>query len=73
MKSRNTPDDQSRFNGPLRHYHRAGTKPQKTWDEWVDGASSKTGSSKGRWKIVGITIAILALMGIIAGLIVELS
>jgi hypothetical protein len=73
MKPRNTLNNQSRFKGPLRHYHRAGTKPEKTWDEWVDGPSSKTGSAKGRWKIVGIVIAILALLGIIAGLIIELS
>lgn len=72
MKPPNPPDEQARFRGPLRHYHRTGTKPEKSWDEWIDGTPPKTGSSGRRWKFAGVIVAILALAAIVAGLIIEL-
>jgi hypothetical protein len=73
MKPRNLPDEQTRFHGPLRHYHRTGTKQEKSWDEWIDGTPPKTGSSGRRWKIAGVIVALLALAAIITGLIIEMS
>jgi hypothetical protein len=73
MKPRNSPDEQPRFQGPLRHYHRTGTKPEKSWDEWIDGSPPKTGSPGRRWRTTGVILATLALAAIIAGLIIELS
>ncbi|MCX6868752.1 MAG: hypothetical protein NTV46_21630 [Verrucomicrobia bacterium] len=59
-----------RFEGPLRHYHRAGAKPQRAWDAWIDEKSANAKSIN--WlKIIVIAIAVLALGGIIAGLIIE--
>lgn len=64
-------DEKARFQGPLRHYHRSSTHGQRTWDEWVDGKAAKSSSLK--WlKIAGIALAVLALVGVIAGLIIEL-
>ncbi len=72
---RNFPSEQpDRFNGNLRHYHRSGTQTQRSWDEWVDGDLAKTRRSRKNWpKILGIILGVLALGGIIAGLLVELS
>ena len=72
MKHPTQRDEKARFQGSLRHYHRSNTQGQRTWDEWVDGKAAKSSSFK--WlKIVGITAAVLALGGVIAGLIIELS
>jgi hypothetical protein len=62
--------DNNRFSGSLRHYHRAGSQNQRTWDEWIDGKVKAP--SKPWLKIVLITLSVLALAGIIIGLIVEL-
>ena len=72
MKHTHPKDEQSRFSGRVRHYHRAGTPKRPSWDEWVDGTSKeKVGFLK--WlKILGIVLAVLALGGIIVGLIIEL-
>ncbi len=73
MKHRSPRDEEERFHGHLRHYHRAGSAPRRTWDEWVDGKNPQPGS---RWKwlkIGGIVLAILSLGGIIAGLIIALQ
>ena len=71
MKHPSERDDSTRFSGTLRHYHRSNSQPQRTWDEWVDGKSAKSGSTN--WlKISVITLALLALAGVIAGLIIEL-
>ena len=72
MKHPSQRDENARFQGSLRHYHRSNTQTQRTWDEWVDGKAVKQGSTN--WlKLVGITVAILALGGVIAGLVIELS
>ncbi len=72
MKRSLPPDENARFNGSLRHYHRAGAQTQRSWDDWVEGTTAKTRKS-GKWlKILGITVAVLALAAIMIGLIVEL-
>ncbi|MEI8039377.1 MAG: hypothetical protein WCJ14_13400 [Verrucomicrobiota bacterium] len=64
-------ETKERFNGQLRHYHRTGYKTQRTWDEWVDGKSVAS-RSKHWWKILLVVGAVLALGGIIVGLVIEL-
>jgi len=71
MKQLPQRDESSRFSGNLRHYHRSGPGTQRTWDEWVDGKAAKTGSSN--WlKISAVVVALVALGGVIAGLVIEL-
>jgi hypothetical protein len=65
-------DDQARFNGSLRHYHRSGSQAHRTWDEWVDAKAATSRKSVNWLKIIAITAALLALGMIIAGLIIEL-
>jgi hypothetical protein len=73
MKRTLPPDEHARFSGSLRHYHRAGGQTQRSWDDWVEGTTAKSRKS-GKWlKVFGIIVAVLALVGIIIGLIVELS
>ena len=73
MKRTHTPEEHARFSGNLRHYHRTGSQTQRSWDDWVDGAAAKTRGSKNWLKIIGIVVGVLALSGIITGLIIELS
>lgn len=71
----NRPDPQnakSRFSGTLRHYHRTNHQAQQTWEEWVDGKSSRSWITKKSITILVITLSVLALAAIIAGLVVEL-
>lgn len=75
MKHSQTPEGRSRFNAPVRHYHRTDLRPRRTWDDWVDGVSAKTGGTQSRLKIIkiaGIVLAFLALAGIIVGLVIEM-
>lgn len=73
MKRNQELDEGSRFSGHLRHYHRSGAPPQRTWEEWVDGASAKKRNT-GKWiKISAVVLSLLALGAIIAGLVVTLS
>ena len=65
-------NDQNRFSGNLRHYHRAGSGPQRSWDDWVEGGGGDRPGSRKWGKIIGISLALLALGGVIAGLIIEL-
>ena len=71
MKRPSPPDEQDRFRGTLRHYHRTKSQPNRTWDEWVDGKSAKS-RSKNWVKILAILGAVLTLGGILAGLFIEL-
>jgi hypothetical protein len=73
MKRNDSSEQLDRFSGSLRHYHRAGSQTQRSWDEWVDGDLAKTRRSKNWPKILGIVIGVLGLGGIIAGLLVELG
>ena len=74
MMKRTSPTDAPiKFSGNMRHYHRSGSKTQRTWDDWVDGHAAKVPSKRSWPKMVGILLGILALASIIAGLIIELS
>lgn len=73
MKSSHPPEVQAKFSGSLRHYHRSGAKTQRSWDDWVEGTSGKAKSTKNWLKISGIVVGVLALTGIIAGLVIELG
>ena len=72
MKFPSPRHENSRFSGSLRYYHRAGSQAKRTWEEWVDGTPPTAKRSRNWWKISGYVIAALALLGIIAGLIIEL-
>jgi len=64
-------DDNARFSGHIRHYHRSGAKPRKSWDEWIDG---KSADSNARWdglKISGSIVALLVLAAIAIGLLIK--
>ena len=65
-------DEDSRFKGALRHYHRSGSQTNRTWDEWIDGKSARTGKPANWPKIIAIIVGIIALGAVIAGLIIEL-
>jgi hypothetical protein len=73
MKRMPPSEGHSKFSGNLRHYHRSTAQRQRTWDEWVEGPSSKLGQSRNWFKIVGIVLSVLALVGTIAGLVIKLS
>lgn len=66
-------DERSKFSGNLRHYHRVGGQPQRTWDEWVDGKGGGARDSSKWIRVVGIIVAGLVLCAIITGLVIELS
>lgn len=73
MKRPQTPDESARFSGHLRHYHRSGPPVQRSWDDWVEGTRSRRkGAGAKCVKVLGILLALLALGGIIAGLIIEM-
>lgn len=64
-------NDQTRFSTSLRHYHRAGSPTGRTWEEWVEGKT--TVKSATNWvKIILITAALIGLIGILAGLFIEM-
>ena len=73
MKSAHQPEGSSKFNGSLRHYHRSGNRAARSWDDWVNGTPVETKVSKNWPKILSITFGVLALGGIITGLIIELG
>lgn len=58
----------------MRHYHRAGSPDNRTWDEWIDGSSAGSRAPRRQGlKIAGIIVAVLTLVAIIVGLIIELG
>jgi hypothetical protein len=63
----------TRFNGQLRHYHRSGPPAQRSWDEWVDGESGKSGAWVKWFKIAAGILSLLALGAIVAGLVMALQ
>lgn len=73
MNKTHPPDEHARFAGHLRHYHRTGSQTQRSWDDWVEGTSAKARGSKNWPKIIGIATAVIALSGIVAGLVIELG
>jgi hypothetical protein len=72
MKRMSPSGQPPRFKGAIRHYHRAGSQ-SSSWEEWIDGEANQPQPKKNWLKIVGIIAAILALGGIIAGLVIELG
>lgn len=73
MKRTHTTETQDRFSGTLRHYHRAGAPSKRSWDDWVEGSAASQKGGRNWLMIIGITVAVLALVGIIVGLVVELG
>lgn len=73
MKQSSLHDKGTRFNGSLRSHHRAHHQENSSWDEWVEGKPSGSKSPVNWLKIILIGMAVLALGGIIAGLIIELG
>ncbi len=72
MRKNLPPERPAKFSSSNRHYHRAGSGPQRSWDDWVEGRQVRKASSGKRWKLLGIVIALLALAGIVTGLVIEL-
>lgn len=71
---RNLPSESSdRFKGSVRHYHRADTRAKRTWDDWVDGGQVAKRRSKNWLKILAVACGTIALVGIVMGLVIELS
>lgn len=71
MKPPSHIDESSRFRGGLKHYHRSGSKPQSSWEQWVDGETQK-GPRRNWLKIIGIVLGIVALIGIGVALYIEM-
>lgn len=63
----------TRFHGQLRHYHRSGTPSHRSWDEWVDGESGRSGTWVKWFKIAAGILFLLALGAIVAGLVIALQ
>jgi hypothetical protein len=62
----------SRFRAQVRHYHRSGAKPDSSWDEWVDGRVPGR-RPKRKWGVIIVwTLAVVVLVLLVAGLVVEL-
>ncbi|MFZ9937634.1 MAG: hypothetical protein ACO3JG_11355 [Luteolibacter sp.] len=72
MKRAYPKDDDTRFSGGTRHYHRSGAPVTRSWEEWVGGTGKKPGGWLRLLKILGALLAIVALGAIVAGLIIEL-
>ncbi len=73
MNKIHPPDENAKFSGSLRHYHRTAAQTQRSWDDWVEGTTAKARSSRSWLKIVGIVGGALILSAIIVGLIIELG
>ena len=73
MKRLSRSAEAPRFKGALRHYHRAASR-RSSWDQWVNADARRSGLRiHMNWlKILGILVALMALGGVIAGLIIEL-
>lgn len=72
MKRQSPIDESSRFRGGLKHYHRAGSDPRSSWEQWVDGENA--GRPPRRWgRIVGLVVLALALIGIGVALYIEMG
>jgi hypothetical protein len=65
-------DDDSRFSGGVRHYHRSPSTSRGSWDFWVDGSVKKRGRFTQVLKIAGVILAMVALVAIAVGLFIEL-
>lgn len=70
---KSSPVDAARFSGNLRHYHRGSAQTPRSWDDWVDGRAGKPRGKKCWGKVVGLIASVVALIGIVTGLVVELG
>ena len=73
MRPRGISDKKSGFHGAARHYHRSANSTEKNWEAWVNGVGGEKTRSKNWLKILGVITAILALLGLIVGLVIELA
>lgn len=73
MRNSHPPEQPTRFGGNLRHYHRAGTPTQKTWNDWVNGGEAKPPATRKWGKRAAVVFGALALVAIAVGLFVELG
>ncbi len=72
MRSRRIIDKKSGFDGGLKHYHRASNSDGKNWNAWVDGVSDSKVKSRNWQQIFIVGSGVLALIGLIVGLIIKL-
>jgi hypothetical protein len=73
MRRNHPPDEHAKFHSNLRHYHRAGSDHQRSWDDWVEGGGRKSKRASNWPKIIGLLVGALAVAGIVTGLLMELS
>lgn len=73
MKDSYSPEGSAKFSGNLRHYHRSSKPTNCSWDDWVNGTPVEARPSKNWPKIIGIAFGVLALGGVITGLVIELG
>ncbi len=72
MDPRKTKELDSRFSGPLRHYHRANTRVPKSWEEWIEGKPPSRKSGSRWWLVVLAILGLITLAAIVVGLFVEM-
>lgn len=65
-------EKKSGFDGGLRHYHRAANSDDKNWNAWIDGVGGKKSKSRNLLKILLVASAVLALVAVVVGLVIEL-
>jgi len=72
MKRLSSSTQAPRYKGGLRHFHRPVAR-RSSWDQWIDGEVRTARPYKTWLKILGVIAVVVALGGIIAGLIVALG
>lgn len=72
MRPRHTLNENSRFRGSVRHYHRAIHSSQANWDQWINGTTTAIKRSRNWAKILLLSIGSLALLGVVIGLVIEM-
>lgn len=65
-------DETSRFQGSLRHYHRAVNQNNRTWEEWIDGRVVQRKPATYWLKVVVAILASIILVAVVIGLYIEL-
>jgi len=73
MKPPNHRDETSRFQGSLRHYHRAVNQNNRTWEEWIDGRAVQRRPPTYWLKLVVTILASIILVAVVIGLYIELQ
>ena len=72
MRPRRIIDKKSAFDGGLRHYHRTSNSSAKNWNAWINGVGHEKAKSRNWAQILIIAVAVIALVGLIVGLVIEL-